>query len=282
MAGRVCMISGANSGIGRATAEGLAQMGAQVVMVCRSQKRGEKAREEIVEKTGGLVELMVADFASLDSVRRLAANFTEKHDSLHVLVNNAGLVRLRRSVTVDGFETTFQVNYLSHFLLTNLLLGVLEASAPSRIVNVSSVSHFGAQPDLDNLQLQRGYGVTKAYSLSKLELVLFTYELSRRLMGTGVTVNCLHPGAVATNIQGSAMGPFAFFGKISRLFLMSPKKGAETPLYLASSRDVEEVTGRYFENLREKKSSEVSYDESLAARLWDKSAAMVGLDRAGG
>jgi NAD(P)-dependent dehydrogenase (short-subunit alcohol dehydrogenase family) len=277
LAGRVCLVTGGNSGIGKATAEGLAQMGASVVIVCRDRTKGERAREEIVMKTNGSVELMLADFASLDSVRRLASDFTRMHGSLHVLVNNAGLVRLWRSVTADGFETTFQVNYLSHFLLTNLLLGVLKAGAPSRIVNVSSISHFGAKPDLKDLQLQRGYGVMKAYSLSKLELVLFTYELSRKLAGTGVTVNCLHPGAVATNIWGRALGPFSFLGKVSRLFLSSPTKGAETPLYLASSPDVEGVTGKYFDGKREKRSSESSYDEDLARSLWDRTSKMVRL-----
>jgi NAD(P)-dependent dehydrogenase (short-subunit alcohol dehydrogenase family) len=277
MSGKVCMVTGANSGIGRATAEQLAMMGASVVMVCRNRSKGERTLSEIRNKTGGSVELLLADFASLDSVRRLVEQFTKTHDSLQVLVNNAGLAKVRRTVTGDGFETTFQVNYLSHFLLTRLLLDILKKGAPSRVVNVSSVSHYGGSMPLDDLQLEKGYGVMKAYSLSKLALVLFTHELSRRLSGTGVTANCLHPGAVATNIWGNAMGPLSFLGKASKLFLIGPDKGAETPVYLASSPDVEGVTGKYFDDKKEKKSSAKSYDEELAAELWDRSSAMVGL-----
>jgi len=277
MSGKVCMVTGANSGIGRATAEQLAMMGATVVMVCRNRSKGERALSEIRRKTGGSVELLLADFASLDSVRRLAEEFSKTHGSLSVLVNNAGVAKVRQSVTGDGFETTFQVNYLSHFLLTRLLLDTLKKGAPSRIVNVSSVSHYGGSIPLEDLQLRKGDGVMKGYSLSKLALVLLTYELSRRLSGTGVSANCLHPGAVATNIWGNAMGPLSFLGKVSKLFLIGPAKGAETPVYLASSPDVEGVTGRYFEYKKEKKSSAESYDEKLAAELWDRSSAMVGL-----
>ena len=278
MAGKVCMVTGANSGIGRVTAEELAGMGATVVMVCRNRSKGERALSEMREKTGGSLELLLADFASLDSVRRLAEEFRKTHDSLQVLVNNAGRVGVRRSVTADGFETTFQVNYLSHFLLTRLLLDSLKRGAPSRIVNVSSESHYGGSIPLEDLQLTKGYGVMKAYGQSKLAQVLFTYELSRRLTGTGVTANCLHPGSVATNFGWGALGPFSFIGKISRLFLISPAKGAETPVYLASSPEVEGVTGKYFDKKMEKRSSEASYDEKLAAKLWEKSSAMVGLD----
>ena len=222
------------------------------------------------------VELLVSDFASLDSVRSLAREFNERYDSLHVLVNNAGVARVMRSATVDGFETTFQINYLSHFLLTNLLLGLLKRSAPSRIVNVSSVAHYGGYIDFDNLQMKDGYGVMRAYSQTKLALVLFTYELSRRLEGTGVTANVLHPGTVATNIWGRWMGPFAFLGNITRLFMVSPQRGAETPVYLASSPEVEGTTGKYYEDRREKKSSAASYDLALAEKLWATSASLVG------
>ena len=273
------MVTGANSGIGRATAEQLAELGATVVMVCRDRDRGERAMAQIKRKSdNNSVELMIADFASLDSVRNLAKEYLKNHDKLHVLVNNAGLVRLSRSLTVDGFETTFQVNYLSHFLLTNLLLGSMRKSAPSRIINVSSVSHYGGHFNFDDLQMTKGYGVMKAYSQSKLALVLFTRELARRLEGTRVTANCLHPGAVATNIWGSALGPAAFLGKISKLFLVSPRRGAETIVYLASSSEVEDVSGRYFEEKREKKSSADSYDRALAEKLWNASVALVGLD----
>lgn len=223
------------------------------------------------------VELLVADFASLDSVRALAKEYLKKHDSLHVLVNNVGGVNVTRSLTADGFETTFQVDYLSHFLLTNLLLEVLEKSAPSRIINVSSASHYRGHLNFDDLQMKKRYGVMKAYSQAKLAQVLFTYELSKRLEGTGVTVNSLHPGAVATNIWKSPMGPFSFLGNISRLFLLSPERGAETPVYLASSQEVDGATGRYYDHMREKQSSTESYDRATAEKLWDESEKLTGL-----
>ena len=226
---------------------------------------------------GAQVELLFADLASLDSVRALAKEFLVKHDSLHVLVNNAGGVKMTRSVTADGFETTFQVDYLSHFLLTNLLLDVLKKSAPSRIINISSASHYRGHLNFDDLQMKKGYGVMKAYSQAKLAQVLFTYELSRRLEGTGVTVNALHPGAVATNIWKGSMGPFSFLGNISRLFLTSPEKGAETPVYLASSSEVKDVTGKYYDHKREKQSSSESQDQVIAKKLWDESERMTGL-----
>ncbi len=278
MEGKTCVVTGASSGIGKVSAERLASMGARVVMVCRSQGRGERAKAELEAKSrSGSFELMLADLASLDSVRAFAQSYGESHDSLHVLLNNAGVARLRRSLTVDGFETTFQVNYLSPFLLTNLLLPLLKRSAPSRIVNVSSAAHYRGHIDLGDLQLERGYRVMRAYSQSKLATVLFTYELARRLEGTGVTANCLHPGTVATNIWGNALGPVSFLGKITRLFLSSPEEGARTQIRLASSPELETVNGEYFEPKGKKKSSTESYDQILAKGLWDSSAAMVGL-----
>jgi len=229
------------------------------------------------KSTNDLEELLVADFSSLASVRSLAKEFSDGHDSLHVLDNNAGLVSAFRTVTVDGFETTFQVDYLSHFLLTNLLLPLLKKSAPSRIINISSVAQYREHLDMNDLQTKRGYGVMKAYSRAKLAQVLFTYELARRLEGTGVTVNSLHPGAVATNIWGRAFGPAAFVGRVSKLFLISPEKGAETPVFLASSAEVEGVTGKYFENKQEKRSAEDSYDVDLAQKLWNESERLTGL-----
>ena len=272
------MITGANSGIGKETAVKLAGLGATIVMVCRSRERGAKAMKEIKERgRSDSVELLLADLASLDSVRALARGFLEKHDGLHVLINNAGGVRLMRSTTVDGFETTFQVDYLSHFLLTNLLLEALKKSAPSRIVNVSSASHYRGHLNMEDLQMKRGYGVMRAYGQAKLAQVLFTYELARRLKGTGVTVNSLHPGAVATNIWKGPMGPLRFLGNISRLFLISPQRGAETPVYLASSSEVEGVSGKYFDLKHEKESSAESYDVSLGRGLWEESEKMTGL-----
>jgi NAD(P)-dependent dehydrogenase (short-subunit alcohol dehydrogenase family) len=277
MEGKTCIITGASSGIGKASAEQLASIGAHVVMVSRNREKGERAKAEVEAKSGRRVELMLADLASFGSVRAFAANYEETHDSLHVLLNNAGVAMLRRSLTVDGFERTFQVNYLSPFLLTNLLLSMLKRNAPSRVVNVTSVSHYGGHVNLDDLQMKKGYGVMHAYSQSKLAQVLFTHELAHRLEGTGVTTNCLHPGAVATNIWGNSLGPAAFLGKIARLFLLSPEKGAKTQVYLASSPEVEGVSGEYFEFQGKKESSAESYDQVLAERLWDASEKMVGL-----
>ena len=278
MTGRVCLVTGASSGIGKETAKKLVGLGATAVMVCRNRKRGEKTVAEIKRANkNAQVELLLADFTSLDAVRSVAKELSEKHDSLHVLVNNAGGVRVMRSATADGFETTFQVDYLSHFLLTNLLLELLRKSAPSRIINVSSASHYRGHLNFDDLQMKKGYGVMKSYSQAKLAQVLFTYELSRRLEGTGVTVNCLHPGTVATNIWNGSMGPFSFLGNISRLFLISPEEGARTPVYLASSPEVEGVTGKYYDDKREKQSSDESYDQSVASKLWNESERMTGL-----
>lgn len=278
------MITGANSGIGKATAIGLARMGATVVMVCRDQSKGEAARNEIVQLGGSKkenVDLMHADLASLDSVRELARGFMQRYEKLHVLVNNAGLILSKRSVTKDSLETTFEVNYLSHFLLTNLLLGVLKASAPSRIINVSSDSHTGGHMNFDDLQGEKGYSGGRAYSQSKLAQVLFTYELAERLKGTGVTVNCVHPGAVASNWGRKSAGALSFALKIFGPFEPSPEKGADTVVYLASSPVVADVTGRYFTKRKQVESSKESHDAAQAQRLWQVSSILAKVTDAG-
>src|SRR6266699_1360634 len=207
MKGKICIVTGANSGIGKAAALGLAQMGATIVMVCRNQIKGEEAQNEIKEKSGNdAVDLMLADLSSQASIRQLAENFQQHYQQLYVLINNAGGVNLNRRETVDGLEMTFAVNYLAPFLLTNLLLEKLKASVPARIVNVSSESHQSGYIKMDDLELEKGYRLMRAYGQSKLALVLFTYELARRLQGTGVTANCLHPGFVATNIGQNGVG----------------------------------------------------------------------------
>ncbi|MDG6899130.1 MAG: SDR family oxidoreductase [Nitrososphaerota archaeon] len=277
MGGRVCMVTGASSGIGRATAERLAMLGATVIFVCRDRAKGERTITRIRQKGAtGAMELLLADFSSLESVRELARTYLESHDSLHVLINNAGIAKLTRSVTVDGLETTFQVDYLSQFLLTNLLLEVLKKSAPSRVVFVSSVAHYDGRIDFDDLQMAEGYSVMKAYSRAKLAQVIFSCELAERIKGTGVTVNSLHPGAVATNIWGRPLGRFSFLTKVTRLFLASAEEGAESPVFLASSPGLEGVTGKYFDRKREKEPAAASYDRALARRLWDTSAGLVG------
>jgi len=277
MGERICAVTGANSGIGKFVARDLARMGESVVMVCRNQTRGESARDEIRNETGNnQVDLMIADLSSLESVRKLAKDYTGSHDKLHVLVNNAGTILGKRNVTSEGLEETFVANYLSHFLLTNLLLDVLKKSAPSRIVNVSSDAHFNGHIEFDDLQGERKYGAMNSYCQSKLAQVLFTYALADRLKGTGVTVNVLHPGAVRTH-WGDKAGALGIGIKIARPFMIGPEKGAETPFYLASSKEVEGVSGKFFASKKERKSSEESYKKEESEKLWEVSMKLSGL-----
>jgi NAD(P)-dependent dehydrogenase (short-subunit alcohol dehydrogenase family) len=272
MKGRICMVTGANSGIGRATALELAGRGATLVMVARDQQKGESAMSEIRKQTeNDSIDLLIADLSSLKSVRELAQKFLAKYPRLHVLINNAGLFNQKRHVTPDGYEATFAINYLAPFLLTNLLLDQLKSSAPSRIVNVSSVGHYNGHVDFDDLNMEKNYGGWKAYQQSKLALVLFTRELARKLEGTGVTVNSVHPGTVATNIWSRPMGPLGFVMAVPKLFMTSPKKGAETVVYLAASPEAQKTNGEYWDKLKVKKSSEESYNEDIAKRLWEVS-----------
>ncbi len=274
------MITGANSGIGKAATLGLAKMGAKVVMVCRDPEKAEQARTEVLQASGAKKEdisIMIADLASLASVRKMADDFIAAKQPLHVLVNDAGLILGKRTVTQDGLETTFEVNYLSHFLLTNLLLPVLRVSAPSRIINVSSDAHTGGHMNFDDLQEETGYGAMKSYSQSKLAQVLFTHELAKRLKGTGVTVNSVHPGVVATNWGRHSAGALSVGLRLGGAFMLSPEKGADTVVYLASSPDVANVTGEYFTKRKAVPSSKESMDESEAAKLWDVSVKLAGL-----
>ena len=277
---KVCIVTGANSGIGKATALGLAQMGATVIMVCRDRAKGEEAQKEIKTKSGNdAVGLMLADLSSQESIRQLAENFQQHYEQLHVLINNAGVVHLSRRETGDGLEMMFAVNYLAPFLLTNLLLDRLKASAPARIVNVSSDSHQSGYIKMGDLQSEKKYRFMRAYGQSKLALVLFTYELSRRLQGTGVTANCLHPGFVATHIGQNGIGPVG--RGITKLIFsnlgISPEEGAKTSIYLASSSEIEGVTGKYFIKSIPIRSAPISYDESLQRQMWEESAKLVNV-----
>ncbi|MHA2357109.1 MAG: SDR family oxidoreductase [Candidatus Thorarchaeota archaeon] len=282
MDGKVCIVTGANSGIGKATAIGLATKRANVIMVCRSRDRGEEAKAEIIEKTGNdQVDLMLADLSLQVQVRTLAKEISERFQSVHVLVNNAGLYRTVRTVTEEGIETTFAVNYLAHFLLTNLLLEELKAGAPARIINVAGTYHRKASMDFNDLMLESNYSGSEANNRTKLAMVLFTYELARKLEGTGVTANCLHPGMVATSlVEKDPDYPRmsrAMYNLFKR-FGSSPEKGAETSIYLASSPEVEGVTGKYFEKRKEKESSDESYDIGIAGKLWEVSLELTGLN----
>lgn len=282
MNGKTCMITGANSGLGKATALGLAKMGATVVMVCRNRGRGEAALAEIkVEGGNEAVDLMIADLSSQVSIRQLVDDFKDRYQRLHVLINNAGLYLTKRTVTADGIETHFAVNYLAAYLLTNLLLDVLKASAPARVVNVSGTYHRKGTINFNDLMLEQDYSAGKANAQAKLALVLFTYELARRLEGTGVTANTLHPGSVATGLveKDPDYPPLLrFLYKLFKPFLASPEKGARSPIYLATSPEMEGVTGKYFEKMKETQSSPESYDVGTATRLWEVSAELTGLN----
>jgi NAD(P)-dependent dehydrogenase (short-subunit alcohol dehydrogenase family) len=269
---KICLITGANSGIGKATALGLAKMGATVVMVCRDHRRGEEARAEIKAASNNpSIDLMVADLSSQVTIRQIAQDFQKKYQQLHVLVNNAGVALMKRSLTVDGLETTFAVNHLAPFLLTNLLLDMLKASAPSRIINVSSSAHMRSRIDFDDLQEEKNFSMFRAYNQSKLANVLFTYELAKKLKETGVTVNALHPGVVRTNLGRDATGIVRLGFSVIQPFIKTPEQGAATCVYLASSPEVERVTGKYFVNNNDVSSSKESYNETVARRLWEVS-----------
>ena len=268
LTGRICVVTGASRGIGRATAEGLAVLGAEVVLLCRRQEDGDQVSREISAKARARPEVVQADLSSQASIREAATFMADRYPRLHVLINNAGVIPRTREVTVDGLEMQFAVNHLAYFLLTNLLLPQLEAGAPSRIICVSSGAHDHAAMDFDDLQSERGYVPRDVYSRTKLANILFTYELARRLSGSGVTANCLNPGVVATGMLADYMGVPRTETGASRTFGATPEAGAETSIYLASSPEMEGVTGKYFEGKRPVNSSRESHDEAAARRLW--------------
>ena len=275
--GRICLVTGATSGIGLETASGLAALGAQVVMVGRDRQRGEQARKAVVEKTGNdRVDLLLADLSSLAAVRALAREFLATYPALHVLVNNAGTVELARTTTIDGFEKTFAVNHLSYFLLTNLLLPRLRASAPSRIVNVASEAHRFGRLDLADLQSERSYRAMRVYGTSKLLNILFTTALAEKLAGSGVTANCLHPGAVSTRL-GKNNGAWAriLIGLLQPFFL-TPEQGAANSIFVAASDQLGGVSGKYFVKQRAVPPSRRSQRPGLARRVWARSSELVG------
>jgi len=274
MRGKVCVVTGASSGIGRAAALELAERGATVVLICRNEERGTPALDEIERRGGsGNATLLTADLSSQRQVREVAAAFLERFDRLDVLINNAGVAGWgTRLVSEDGLEATFAVNHLAPFLLTDLLLDRLKASAPARVVTVSSAAHKSTSLDFDDLQGERRYSGFGAYSRSKLANILFTQELSRRLEGTGVTANCLPPGVVATGIFRNLPGWMRVL--FTSPFFLSPEKGADTLLYLATAPEVAGVTGRYFVRRKPVRSSRASRDADAARRLWQASEAL--------
>ncbi len=277
MEGKAVLVTGGTSGIGKATATALSAMGADVVITGRNRERGEKAAAEIRAQTGGRVDLALADLASQAEVRLLAEEFKKRYDRLDVLVNNAGLVQSKRTETVDGLETTFATNHLAPFLLTNLLRDLLEGSAPSRVVTVSSEAERGGNIDFDDLQSEKKYRGFPVYGMTKLANILFTYELAERLKGTGVTATCMHPGAVNTRFGMNNSGPMTILFRISKPFMRSPEQGADTVIWLASSPEVEGASGRYYADRKPVEPENIANDPAARRRLWEESEKLTGL-----
>jgi len=277
MTGKTCLVTGANSGIGKEISRELASRGARVLMVARSAERGEQARDEVAASTGNDdVELLLCDLSSQREVRRLAHEVLASEENLHVLVNNAGLILGRRSLTEDGIETTFAVNHLAPFLLTQTLVDKLSASAPARVVTVASDAHRGSRIDFEDPSGELKFSSMGAYGQSKLANILFTTELARRLEGAGVTATCLHPGVVRTGFGREGSPLIRMFFKLAGVFLLTPKRGADTAIWLASSSDVEGARGGYYEKRSLVKPSREGRDSAAAERLWALSERMTG------
>ncbi|MBP8196390.1 MAG: SDR family oxidoreductase [Deltaproteobacteria bacterium] len=279
LSGKVCLITGATQGIGRITARELAKLGPTMVLVVRDEQRGRELAAELHAAGNPHAEILVADLSSQAEVRRVAAEFLARHDRLDLLINNAGALFMERKESVDGLEMTFALNHLGYFLLTNLLIDVLKKSAPARIVSVASRAHGRGTISFDDLQSKRGYSGWSAYSQSKLANILFSNELARRLAGSGVTSNCLHPGVVATGFGKNNSGLMGFLVKLGAPFLRTPEKGAATTVFLAQSPEVEGVTGEYFADCKSIQPSLEARDQLVAKRLWQVSEQLTGLGK---
>ncbi|MGB2694649.1 MAG: SDR family oxidoreductase, partial [Dehalococcoidia bacterium] len=278
MSGKTCVVTGASSGIGKVLALELARRGARVVMICRSNDRGRRAAVQIEQATGEQPYVLLAYLSSQQQIRNVAGEIDKRYERVDVLVNNAGALQGRkRRVTEDGLEMTFAVNHLAYFLLTNLLREKLEASAPARIVSTASAAHGSGKIDFEDLQSERSYSAFRAYANSKLANIQFTRELARRLEGTTVTVNCFHPGFVGSRFGSGATLPVRVFMLAAKPFITSPTQGADTGLWLACSRDIEGVSGQYFFKRAFSRSSRAARDDQVAARLWEVSAKLTGL-----
>ncbi|MEE8305477.1 MAG: SDR family oxidoreductase [Candidatus Tectomicrobia bacterium] len=278
MHGKICLVTGATSGVGQVTAQALAQQGATVIVVARHPERGAATLDRITQETGNTaVEMLLADLSVQAQVRQLAEEVRRRFSRLDLLVNNAGAIFSPRHLSADGIEMTFALNHLGYFLLTHLLLDSLKASAPARIINVASNAHWRGRINFDDIQGEQRYGGWRAYCQSKLANIMFTYELARRLGDSGVTLNTLHPGFVATGFGLNNRGWFGAFMKVAQLAALTPAAGAATIIYLATSPEVEGISGKYFVKKRAVTSSKASYDQTSAQRLWQLSKTFTGL-----
>jgi NAD(P)-dependent dehydrogenase (short-subunit alcohol dehydrogenase family) len=275
---KIIVVTGANGGIGFATACGLARQGASLVLVCRDLDRGKAALASIGNVAVSPPSLFIADFALQSSVRDLSRKLHEQLRRIDVLINNAGAAFARRELTPDGIEKTFAINHLAPFLLTNLVLDLIRQSSAGRIVNVTAGIPASRSSFLENLQGEKHYSQFNAYRSSKVGNILFTYELARRLQGTGITVNCVHPGPVRTEFTRKAGGTLSLMSKIFRPIMRSPQVGARTPVYLAIDPEVAAVTGGYFVNCKQKKSARITYDRTIAEKHWRISEKLTGLN----
>ncbi len=269
---KTVLITGANSGIGKATATALAKKGYQVVFIARNLQKAEAVKKEIISASNNkAVDFILADLMSLKQVRKCAGSFIQRYQKLDVLINNAGVCLPERRITEDGFEEMFQINHLSHFLLTNLLLDVLKKSAEPRIINVSSAGYKSGKFDVRNLQSEQKFGTFSTYCNTKLLNILFTFELAEKLKGTGITVNTLHPGVVNTNFAGELKGILNILNQMFKPFLLSPEKGAATSIYLASSDEVKTISGKYFEKCKVVEPKNEFITAANQKILWKKS-----------
>ena len=274
----VCLVTGANAGIGLETARGLAHLGATVVMVCRNEQRGNKALTDIQSETDNAnLHLLFADLSSQKQIDAMANDFLGRFDRLDVLINNAGVFLPRLELTEDGIESTFAINHLAYFLLAHRLLDILKQTPQTRIINVSSNAHRSGKIDFNSFEGKNGYNGFAAYAQSKLANVLFTYEFARRFGDTGISCNALHPGVVATNIARHGFSFFTIFFRLFSPFFLRPASGALTSLHVATSTELAGVTGKYFDDQKEVRSSLLSYDTDLAQSLWEKSCTMTGI-----
>lgn len=272
----MCVITGANSGIGFETAKALSALGAYIVMVCRNEEKAESARRAIISTSGNAgIDIVLCDFSIQSEIRKAAGHISEAYSKIDVLINNHGFVASGWEETVDGYEMTFAVNHLGYFLFTQLLLDNIKAAGKARIINVASRAHRRGFFDAEDIQMKNSYSPWIAYSNSKLYNILFTRELARRLVDTNVTANCLHPGVIASNFAKSGQGITKLFFKFAKPFLTTPEQGAKTSVYLASSPEVENVNGAYFVNGKPATPFPQALDDEAAKILWEISERMV-------